>query len=75
MEGIYGTKKDTGRILFLSTYGKNPEDTNAGIVRFLNFVKADLKESSKDFHDELVQKIQNSITHIKHSVEILSVPL
>jgi hypothetical protein len=37
------------------------------MIAFLDFVKADLKESTKDFHDDFVRQLQNSVQKVKSS--------
>lgn len=58
---------DGSRSIFLNTRGKNPEDVPETMVKFLNFVKADLQESTKDFGDEFVESLQRSVQQIKES--------
>lgn len=53
--------------IFLSTHGKNDTEVSAPMVKFLKYVKADLEESMKDFEDEFVATIQQSVQHIKQS--------
>lgn len=54
-------------ILFLSTRGENEREVPKELVSFLKFVKADLEESEKEFHDTYVEQIQKSIWKIKGS--------
>lgn len=56
--------------IFLSTAGKNESEVPEALVSFLKFVKADLSESSKDFHNEYVRKLQRSISQIKENREM-----
>lgn len=56
--------------IFLSTAGKNKSEVPEALVSFLKFVKADLSESSKDFHNEYVRKLQRSISQIKENREM-----
>ena len=57
-------------IVFLSTKGENDEEVPKELVRFLKFVKADLRESQNDFEDEYVRKIQKFVRHIKQDREM-----
>ena len=47
---------DKRNIIFLSTKGRNDEEVSEELIRFLKFVKADLKESQNDFQDTYVRK-------------------
>lgn len=49
---------------------KNDAEVPEELVCFLKFVKADIKESQKDFHDEYVRKLQEFIKHIKKNREM-----
>ena len=44
---------------------KNDAEVPEELVCFLKFVKADIKERQKDFHNEYVRKLQEFIKHIK----------
>ena len=62
---------DDGRTtIFLSTRGKNAEEVPKELVKFLDFVKADLEESKKDFADDYVKSLQESISSVKRSREM-----
>ncbi|MDU3182032.1 MAG: hypothetical protein E6686_11760, partial [Lachnospiraceae bacterium] len=61
---------DKRNIVFLSTKGENDEEVPKELVRFLKFVKADLRESQNDFEDEYVRKIQKFVRHIKQDREM-----
>lgn len=56
--------------IFLSTKGKNPEDVPDEMVKFLKYVGADLEESTADFDDAFVSRIQKSVDRIKSSREL-----
>ena len=56
--------------IFLSTRGENAEEVPEELVKFLNFVKADLSESETDFEDGFVKKLQETIRRIKSSREM-----
>ena len=61
---------DGSRSIFLSTCGENPEDVPVPMVKFLEYVKADLSESQKDFEDEYVATLQRSVQRIKSKREM-----
>ena len=61
---------DKRNIIFLSTKGRNDEEVSEKLIRFLKFVKADLKESQNDFQDTYVRKLQKFIKHIKQNREM-----
>lgn len=56
--------------IFLSTKGNNPEDESSSLIKFLEYVHADLEDSTKDFGDLFVSKIQESVRHVKSSREM-----
>ena len=56
--------------VFLSTRGENDGEVSEELVKFLKFVKADLKESEKDFEDDFVKKLQETIHRVKKSREM-----
>ena len=56
--------------IFLSTSGKNDKEVPKELVKFLNFVKADLNESEADFEDDFVAKLQETIHRIKSNREM-----
>ena len=61
---------DKRNIIFLSTKGRNDEEVSEELIRFLKFVKADLKESQNDFQDTYVRKLQKFIKHINQNREM-----
>lgn len=61
---------DTRKIIFLSTQGKNCEEVPKELVTFLEYVKADLEESQKDFHDSYVRRLQDSVQRVKANREM-----
>lgn len=62
---------DDGNItVFLSTKGTNIEEVPRELVKFLDFVGADLDESTEDFKDDFVKSLQNSVASIKNSREM-----
>ncbi|WP_330680085.1 hypothetical protein [Sellimonas catena] len=54
----------------MSTCGKNLAEVPEKLVKFLAFVKADLKESQNNFADSYVQKLQEFIVDVKKSREM-----
>lgn len=61
---------DGGVSIFLSTCGKDREQVPEALIRFLGFVGADLKESTKDFEDSYIRQLQETIMRIKGSREM-----
>ena len=57
--------QDGSYTVFLSTKGKNDDEVPRPLVRFLKFVAAGLNESTADFEDEFVERLQASIRRIK----------
>ncbi|MBS4979779.1 MAG: Rpn family recombination-promoting nuclease/putative transposase [Lachnospiraceae bacterium] len=65
------SKLEDGRcIIFLSTCGENEDEVPKELVSFLNFVRADVGESAKEFEDDYVQRLQDTILHIKANREM-----
>jgi len=56
--------------VFLSTCGENEEDISEPLLKFLKFVKANLKESTEDFEDDYIQRLQDTIRQIKSEREM-----
>ena len=59
--------QDGSRSIFLSTKGKNRDEVPKSLVNFLNFVSADMEESTMDFGDDFVRCLQQSMQHVKES--------
>lgn len=55
--------------VFLSTKGENADEVSGELVKFLEFVKADLRESEESFDDPFVKKLQETIRRVKVSRE------
>ena len=53
--------------IFLNTHGKNSEDVSEELVKFLQFVKADLEDSTCDFGDDYVRNLQKAVLSVKQS--------
>lgn len=58
---------DGAKSIFLNTRGKNRDEVPEEMVAFLDFVKADLPDSTKDFHNDFVRQLQNSVQRVKSS--------
>lgn len=56
--------------IFLSTCGKNEQDISDGLIKFLKYVKAELPESTVDFKNEYVSRLQKSVLRVKTSREM-----
>ena len=50
--------------------GENEKEVPENLVKFLKFVKADLPESTQDYRDDFIKKIQESMIKIKSSREM-----
>lgn len=61
--------KDGRTTIFLSTHGENEGETTEELVKFLRFVKADAETCMKDFEDEYVKRLQESMNRIKRDRE------
>lgn len=64
------TYQDGSHTVFLSTKGENDSEVPGPLVRFLKFVATGLGESTSDFEDEFVERLQTSIRQIKSSREM-----
>ena len=64
------TLNDGNISIFLSTHGENEPDVSEALVKFLRFVKAGLQESENDFGDVFVERLQQTIRHVKSSREM-----
>lgn len=61
---------DGSNTIFLSTRGKNTSEVPKEIIKFLEYVRADLEESTKDFEDDYVKTLQESVASIKRNREM-----
>lgn len=61
---------DGSHTIFLSTGGKNKKEVPEGLVKFLKYVRAGLEESTGDFGDDFVERIQNAVRAVKKSREM-----
>lgn len=64
------TYQDGNHTVFLSTKGTNDGEVPWELVRFLKFAAAGLRESTADYEDEFVARLQASIRKIKSSREM-----
>lgn len=62
--------EDGAHTIFLSTAGTNKDEVPAELVRFLDFVGAPLRDSEKDYKDDFIRKLPNSVNEVKVSREI-----
>ena len=62
--------EDGSHTVFLSTCGENENEVPAELVKFLKYVKAGLKESSEDFQDSFVKRVQIAVRNVKASREM-----
>jgi predicted transposase/invertase (TIGR01784 family) len=62
--------EDGEHTIYLSTKGKNDSEVSEQLVKFLHFVGANLAESTDDFEDALVKRLQDSVARIKASREM-----
>ena len=67
LESLETQLEDGCETIFLSTRGENPEDVSVEMVKFLAYVHADLEESTADFGDVFVEKLQRTVNEIKQS--------
>ena len=56
--------------IFLSTKGENRDEVSQELIAFLDYVKANLAESTQEFNDNYVRQLQDSVKQIKKSREM-----
>ena len=56
--------------IFLSTKGENKDEVSQELIAFLDYVKANLAESTQDFNDNYVRQLQDSVKQVKMSREM-----
>lgn len=62
---------DDGNItVFLSTKGENKNEVPEELVKFLEYVSADLNTCNNDYGDEFVRELQKSVKSIKENREM-----
>lgn len=65
------TELDDGVIsIFLSTKGENTHEISKTMVNFLTYVGADLPDSERDFEDDFVKSLQETVASIKADREM-----
>ena len=62
--------RDGRHTIFLSTRGENGGEISRERKKFLEFVRADLQESQKDFEDDFIKQLQNFIFQVKRDREM-----
>ena len=62
--------EDGNTTIFLSTRGTNKDEVPKELVKFLEYVKADLEKSTEDFEDDFVKKLQGDVSSVKKSREM-----
>lgn len=60
---------DKSQTIFLSTMGCNEQDVSEELVAFLKYIHADLEQSTADFEDDFVRKLQQDVKTVKQSRE------
>jgi len=61
---------DGSHTIILSTCGENDSEVSDALVKFLKYVGAGLNESTKDYADDYVRRLQASVAHIKTNREM-----
>ena len=61
---------DGSHTIILSTCGENDEEVPEELVKFLKFVGAGLEESTDDYADDYIRRLQSSVVNIKTSREM-----
>lgn len=67
MSGEPDIYEDGNTTIFLNTLGKDPQNISENLRKFLDFVHADLDDSTKEYEDDFVQKLQDTIASIKRN--------
>ena len=62
--------EDGAHTIFLSTKGSNRDEVPVELVRFLEFVGAPIQDSNKDYKDDFIRKLQDSVNEVKASREM-----
>lgn len=60
---------DRSQTIFLSTMGENKQEVSKELVNFLNYIHAGLEQSTADFGDDFVKKLQQDVENVKRSKE------
>src|SRR5699024_11740334 len=61
--------EDGSHTVFLSTCGENKDEVPEELVKFLMYVKAELKESTGDFRDSFVKRIRSEERRVGKGAE------
>lgn len=61
---------DGTHTIILSTKGSNKDEVPEQLVKFLKYVGAGLEESTADYGDKLVERLQNTVIKVKASREM-----
>ena len=61
--------RDGAHTIFLSTKGKNRDEVEPELLKFLDYVNADLTESTQDFKSDYVRQLQQSIEKVRYDRE------
>jgi len=61
---------DGSHTIILSTCGENDGEVPGELVTFLKFVGAGLEESTKDYADDYIRRLQASVAHVKTNREM-----
>ena len=64
------TYQDGIHSIFLSTMGNNEDEVPGELVKFLRYVHSDLSESTQDFEDDFVKRLQETVARVKKSREV-----
>ena len=64
IEALDYSYRDGLHTIFLNTKGKNREEINPDLVKFLDYVRADLSESTMDFDSDYIRQLQSTIDKV-----------
>ncbi len=62
--------RDGRHTIFLNTKGTNESEVPKQLVNFLHFMGASLQDSMKEYDDDLVKKLQQTVKYIKRDREM-----
>lgn len=62
--------QDGSHTIFLSTCGENADEVPKSLVKFLEYVKAETDSEPKDYEDDFVNRVQETVKRIKSSREM-----
>ena len=70
-EELLGMNLEDGRTtVFLNTHGKNKSEVPKELVTLLKYIREDIDESEREFHDSYVERLQKFIHEIKSNREM-----